>query len=55
MSVSRLIRSLLEESMRQEHAYDVAMREYLSRPARALSEAGGYPARDEVHDRAGLR
>src|SRR5437763_17153771 len=55
MSVSRLIRNLLEESMRRNQAYEVAMREYLSRPARPISANASYPKRDEIHDRASLR
>ena len=55
ISVSKLIRSLLEESRRGDHAYEVAMREYLSRPAQPISAGGGYPTRDETHDRSGLR
>lgn len=56
MSVSRLIRNLLQENMRRNQTYEVAMRRYLSQPARVLNEAGGpYPTRDEIHDRAGLR
>jgi len=55
MSVSRLIRTLLEENMRVEDAYDAAMREYLSQPALRISTGGAYPTRDEIHDRAGLR
>ena len=55
MSVSKLIRNLLEESMRGNRAYEIAMREYLSRPARPISAGGGYPTRDEIHDRASLR
>jgi hypothetical protein len=56
MSVSRLIRGLLQESMRQNRAYEVAMRRYLARPVHVINEtAASYPSRDEVHDRAGLR
>jgi len=56
MSVSRLIRNVLQENMRQNAGYELAMRRYLSQPARALNVAGGpYPTRDEIHDRAGLR
>ena len=56
MSVSRLIRNLLQENMRRNQTYEVAMRRYLSQPARVLYEARGpYPTRDEIHDRAGLR
>jgi hypothetical protein len=56
VSVSRLIRDLLRENMRQNRTYEVAMRRYLSAPARILNEAGApYPSRDEIHDRASLR
>jgi hypothetical protein len=56
MSVSRLIRNLLQENMRRNQTYEVAMRRYLDLPARVLNEAGGsYPTRDEIHDRACFR
>ncbi len=56
MSVSRLIRNLLHENMRQNQTYEVAMRRYLSQPARNLNEEGvPYPTRDEIHDRASFR
>jgi hypothetical protein len=56
MSVSSLIRNLLQENMRQNHTYEVARRRYLSRPAQSLNKPGSpYPSRDEMHDRAGLR
>lgn len=54
-SVSRLIRGLLEENMRQHQAYELAMERFLSRPAIVLRDRGAYPTRDEVHDRAALR
>ena len=56
MSVSRLVRNLLQENMRRNQTYEVAMQRYLSMPARNLNEAGTpYPSREEIHDRAGLR
>ena len=56
MSVSRLIRNLLEENMRRNQTYEVAMQRYLSMPERNLNEDGvPYPTRDEIHDRASLR
>lgn len=56
MSVSRLIRNLLRENMRQGQAYELAARRFMARPARSLNEASApYPGRDEVHDRASLR
>jgi hypothetical protein len=56
LSVSRLIRNMLQENMRRNATYDVAMASYLSMPARALTAPGtAYPSREEIHDRAGLR
>jgi hypothetical protein len=55
MSVSRLIGELLREHMRARATYDDAMRRYLARAPAALKETGGYPTREELHDRAGLR
>jgi predicted transcriptional regulator len=55
MSVSRLIAELLHEHMRAETAYEDAMRRYLARALTALKDAGRYPSREELHDRAGLR
>jgi hypothetical protein len=56
MSVSRLIRDLLRENMRQNQTYELAMRSYLSRSAQVLNDASApYPARDELHDRASFR
>ncbi len=55
VSVSRLVRELLRSHMRSEDAYGEAMRSYSSRLARPLQAQRGYPARHELHDRAGLR
>jgi len=56
MSVSRLIRNLLQENMRRNQTYEVAMRTFLARPIYTVNESGApYPTRDEIHDRAGLR
>lgn len=55
VSVSRLIRELLRERMRDEAGYETAARRYLARPASPLKAAGRYPSRDELHERAGLR
>jgi hypothetical protein len=56
MSVSRLIGELLREHMRAQAAYENAMRRYLARAPVMLKDAGRrYPAREELHDRAGLR
>lgn len=55
MSVSRLIGELLHERMRAETSYQDAMQRYLARSATTLKDSGGYPTREELHDRAGLR
>ena len=55
MSVSRLIGQLLHEQMRAQATYEDAMRRYLARAPTVLKEAGPYPAREDLHDRAGLR
>jgi hypothetical protein len=55
VSVSRLIGELLHEHMRAQASYEDAMRRYLARSPTVLKDAGDYPAREELHDRAGLR
>jgi hypothetical protein len=55
MSVSRLIGQLLREHMRAQTLYEDAMRRYLARAPTVLKDTGPYPAREELHDRAGLR
>lgn len=56
MSVSALLRELLTEHMRTEEDYDDAMDRLLARdPVTLKGSCDGYPNRDEVHDRAGLR
>ena len=41
--------------MRTQATYEDAMRRYLARPPAVLKDAGRYPSREELHDRAGLR
>jgi hypothetical protein len=55
MSVSRLISELLHEHMRAGTTYEDAMQRYLGRVPHHLKDAGRYPSREELHDRAGLR
>ncbi len=56
MSVSRLVGEMLREHMRQERGYEAAMEQYFARLPGALSDAAdGYPCRDDLHDRVGLR
>ena len=55
MSVSRLIGQLLREQMHAQATYEEAMRRYLARVPTVLKGTGRYPAREELHDRAGLR
>lgn len=52
ISVSRLIGEMLKQRMSEEEAYGSAMRQYLSRSAKAPKQPGaGYPERSELHDR----
>jgi hypothetical protein len=55
VSVSSLIRSLLETAMAGEESYEVSRRRFLSRAAQPLKRSGRYPSRDSLHDRAALR
>jgi hypothetical protein len=55
-SVSRLVGELLRQHMREEQAYDVAMKRYLSRKPKRLKRRGDhYAGREELHDRTRLR
>jgi len=55
MSVSSFIRQLLRERMGGQVAYGGAMKRFLSRAGSDLSQGARYPAREELHQRAGLR
>jgi hypothetical protein len=56
MSVSRFVGEVLQERMHEVHEYNEAMRNFLSqRPFAFEFTGGGCPAREELHDRAGLR
>jgi len=55
VSVSRLIRDLLHEHMHSQAGYEDAKRRYLARAPSVVKHAGGYPTREELHDRANLR
>lgn len=52
-SMSRFVGSLLHEQMLRERNYASAKREFLEGQPRELKRTGGYPGRDEVHDRGG--
>jgi len=50
-SVSRLVGELLQEKMREEEDYRLAMEQYLSQKPGVLSKSGtSYPKREELHD-----
>jgi len=55
VSVSSLLRELLQERMGGQMSYEGAKQRYLARPAQPLKKRGRYPDREELHDRAGLR
>jgi hypothetical protein len=55
-SVSRLVGEMLRELMASEAGYRSAREQFFSVEPRPLRELGKpLPARDELHDRAGLR
>lgn len=55
-SVSRLVGELLREKMIAEQNYQIAMQQFLSRPAKVLKAQGEkLPARKELYDRKGIR
>jgi hypothetical protein len=54
-SVSRLVGEMLRERMLHAREYESAMLGYLSRTPRPLKRTGGYPSREELHERGRLR
>jgi hypothetical protein len=55
-SVSKLVGELLRRHMKDEKAYDAAMKRYLARKPRRLKPRGKrYPGRKELHERSGIR
>ncbi len=52
-SVSRLVGDMLEEKMRNEGAYQAAMREHFAmiEPVKFEKPGGRFPTRDELYDR----
>ncbi len=53
MSVSRLLDGILKEHMREQDAYEAAMRRALARKC-FLKTDGRYLPREEAHDRSSL-
>ena len=51
-SVSRLVGEILTEKMRQEDAYAQAMRGWMSKERRWVSDGAQYPGRAQTYDRA---
>lgn len=55
-SVSRYIAEMLEKRMRESRDYANAMRRFLDRqPAHINTTGSKLPAREEIHERSGLR
>jgi hypothetical protein len=50
-SVARWVGQLIAERMRDEEQYDSAQNEFFAIRPRRLKREGGYPSRDELHDR----
>jgi hypothetical protein len=55
VSMSTLLRQVLEDAKAAQESYPDAMERFLSRPSMALKRQGSYPHREELHDRARLR
>ena len=55
ISVSALLRDVLERAKAAHESYPEAMRRYQSRQPVRLKSRGRYPARDELHERDRLR
>lgn len=56
VSVSRLVGEMLAQRMNELSEYEHAMRTYLSLPPVRFKKSGkGYPSREELHDRDGVR
>jgi len=54
-SLSRMVGQILEERMLQKRGYQRAKRQYFSTSIASPKTAGGYPTRDQIHDREDLR
>jgi hypothetical protein len=54
-SVSKLVGEVLRERMQEEQGYECAMNDFLSRPPQRLKNSGGYPSREDLHERSLLR
>jgi hypothetical protein len=55
-SVSRVVGEILRAHMQEDREYEQAMRRFLARKPVPLARKGTrYPARGDLHDRAGLR
>jgi len=55
VSMSALIREVLERAKTTHESYPDAMRRFRSRPPIRLKERGGHTTREELHDRDDLR
>jgi hypothetical protein len=54
-SLSEYLASLLRSEMEQHSEYEDAMTSWLARGPAHLKQGPGYPAREELHERSGLR
>jgi hypothetical protein len=55
MSLSSLLREVLERAKAAHESYPQAMHRFRTRPPVPLKGRGRYPSREELHDRDGLR
>lgn len=55
-SLSRLVGQLLRNHMKEEQAFEAAMKRHLSRTPKRLKRRGApYPGRENIHERSRLR
>jgi len=50
-SVSKVLGDVLKRMMKENTGYAQAMQQYLSVEPSPLKKSGGYPSRDELHER----
>jgi hypothetical protein len=55
MSMSALLRQMIERAMAAQESYPQAMSRYQARQSAVLKRGGRYPSREELHERDGLR
>ncbi len=50
-SVSRILGDLLKQMKKEKTGYSKSMQQFVSVEAQPLKDSGGYPQRDDLHER----